>query len=1401
MRTLSTVLGVLLALIGALSFSLAQGIPPSPPTLLSPPAEASDVPAYVTFSWSPSEGAASYDLQVSLSPLFDEFTVNEVGIRDNSFTPWQLLAEGSTYYWRVRAVGPAGFSRWEPDVVGQPFATKQDSLAPPSLLEPADNAQGIPPLVAFSWEAAPGATAYDFQLSASPLFLTALADVRGYPGTALVVPSPLPSGTVFFWRVRSKGPAGNSVWSPLLGGRSFTVEKGLLPSPALIFPAKDANGVPTIPTFKWSPVAGATEYQLLVTDAPLIGNVLANIKGISTTEQTLPNRLDNSTTYYWRVQAWNIVEGNTSMPAVSGQAFTTESNGLAAPNPVAPANGAMDLSRRPQFTWNEVPGAETYEILITSSQFLGGSECRQAGITKPFFTPPPGVLNAGVVYRWFIRAHNATGNSPWGPDQTGWTFTTRLAPPSRPPLNVPANGDTGLPRSVVLSWWNNTDSTATSFCVQVATDSAFQQIVEERTHVGSTEVVVTLSPSTKYYWRVLAVNSEGASPWSETWNFSTGAYSLLPPVLVSPRENAESVPTRPTFTWEPAPGAVAYDLQVYAPTGLPVWYVEKTIDAQGITTNVFKPEFPLRKGTTYAWRARSIGTTDTSLWSPLLTTRLFTTVPPAPPAPTLLSPAHETTEQTLTPSLCWLPLPEVKFYWVEIALDAGFQFIVASYCEVAPPCLTLPEALSPNTTYFWRVSAKNDGGWGPHSSALSFSTGSVAAESPAIVQHPADEHIQIGQTATFAVMARGTGPLLYQWQKGGTDIPGATGPSYSTGPVKSSEDGALYRCIVTNPQGSATSSPASLTISQTSVNLLVNGEFESGTSPWICFSDGIADFSNDRPGPESPHAGSVRIVAEGVNQQLYQIGLRLEPATYYRLRFRARADNGGFLSASLLKHACPYTNYGLEGEVFALTSAWKSYSVEFPTRGFSGIMRDARLTFAIGSPHAPGVRYEVDDVTLEKIFTRDRYDTVVVNTGFESGIDPWVFVTTGEGTITTDAPGDGSPAAALVRVASWGKNIQLYQANLMFIPDAVYQLSFKAYSTTGHDVAVSFHQHDWPYTAYGLKERVFDLTTSWKAFSLRFVTPDITVPPNSGRLRFWFPPYAEAGDDYYFDDIVLERLSASSIAEGGSLITNPGFESGTEPWWFVTDGQGLLSNGAPGDSSNHAACVTIETPGTAIQLSQSGVPLKPQTWYQVSFKAYSSAGNDVGLYLHKHGSPYTNYGLEVWGVDLSTEWKRFSYTFKTSGFDMPVGDARLRFALDGYAKEGDRYYFDDIALDPVSSSTPETARTDEIDRFNNAGIPADFVIGKNYPNPFNPTTSVWFGVPEASEVSLKVYNVVGQEVSTLFEGTVPAGYHQMQWTARSPHGPLSSGVYFCRFTGRGVSGRAHTAIEKMILLR
>lgn len=81
------------------------------------------------------------------------------------------------------------------------------------------------------------------------------------------------------------------------------------------------------------------------------------------------------------------------------------------------------------------------------------------------------------------------------------------------------------------------------------------------------------------------------------------------------------------------------------------------------------------------------------------------------------------------------------------------------------------------------------------------------------------------------------------------------------------------------------------------------------------------------------------------------------------------------------------------------------------------------------------------------------------------------------------------------------------------------------------------------------------------------------------------------------------------------------------------------------------------------------------------------------------------------------------------------------------------------------------------------GLPDDYSLGQNYPNPFNPTTTIAYALPESGDVTLQVFNINGQVVSTLIDESQPAGYHQIEWDGHASNGaPAATGVYFYRLT-------------------
>lgn len=91
---------------------------------------------------------------------------------------------------------------------------------------------------------------------------------------------------------------------------------------------------------------------------------------------------------------------------------------------------------------------------------------------------------------------------------------------------------------------------------------------------------------------------------------------------------------------------------------------------------------------------------------------------------------------------------------------------------------------------------------------------------------------------------------------------------------------------------------------------------------------------------------------------------------------------------------------------------------------------------------------------------------------------------------------------------------------------------------------------------------------------------------------------------------------------------------------------------------------------------------------------------------------------------------------------------------------------------------------------NSVALPRDFALRQNYPNPFNPSTAIQFSLPKTTHVTLKVYNILGEEVATLLNTQMNIGNHTIAW---NPQG-LPSGIYLYRLRADGF-----TSTRKMIL--
>lgn len=93
--------------------------------------------------------------------------------------------------------------------------------------------------------------------------------------------------------------------------------------------------------------------------------------------------------------------------------------------------------------------------------------------------------------------------------------------------------------------------------------------------------------------------------------------------------------------------------------------------------------------------------------------------------------------------------------------------------------------------------------------------------------------------------------------------------------------------------------------------------------------------------------------------------------------------------------------------------------------------------------------------------------------------------------------------------------------------------------------------------------------------------------------------------------------------------------------------------------------------------------------------------------------------------------------------------------------------------------------------------PVEFNLAQNYPNPFNPSTAINFSLAVDSKISLKVFNILGQEIYTLLSKNMNAGNHKVNFDASS----LNSGVYLYKIEAKGIDGSINSSIKKMVLTK
>lgn len=179
-------------------------------------------------------------------------------------------------------------------------------------------------------------------------------------------------------------------------------------------------------------------------------------------------------------------------------------------------------------------------------------------------------------------------------------------------------------------------------------------------------------------------------------------------------------------------------------------------------------------------------------------------------------------------------------------------------------------------------------------------------------------------------------------------------------------------------------------------------------------------------------------------------------------------------------------------------------------------------------------------------------------------------------------------------------------------------------------------------------------------------------------------------------------------------------------------------------------------------------PIPPAGAFDARFET-TDGGSMVQTYV-EGGAHEFSVSIQSEAYPLTVKWK-----MKDAEYELVAGGAVQSMRGEGTMK---------IASNDVQRLVLKLT--------NDAQLPKAYALSQNYPNPFNPSTTIKYDLPVDGQVSLKVFNVLGQEVATLVNEEQRAGYKSIEWNATN----VASGVYFCQ-----LQAGSFTSVKKMLFLK
>lgn len=701
-----------------------------------------------------------------------------------------------------------------------------------------------------------------------------------------------------------------------------------------------------------------------------------------------------------------------------------------------------------------------------------------------------------------------------------------------------------------------------------------------------------------------------------------------------------------------------------------------------------------------------------------------------------------------------------------------------------------------------------------------YNFGTTLDSFPVILDQPQDVTASVGQTATFTVTAIGEN-LSYQWKRNGSNISGANSDSFTTPALLAGNNGDTYSCEITSGGNTLTSSGANLIV------LIPGNRITDGAIAIYNFSEGSGTVVNDVSGFRT--ALNLNISDENdVNWSQNGLEITSEasiisntPATKI---YDECTTNNEFSIEAWIKPAnitqsgtARIVTFSQDANFRNFTLAQDSNRYEFRVRTDQSDNNGKVVTTPDGTAET-ALQHIVVVVSVNNVARVYVNGVEQLNKDLGNNISTWdnSYRLAIANELLDSRPWLGTfNYVAIFNRVLFAEEVQHnYEVGPFGVGNVLAPSNLVASETTVGQVNLNWVDNSNNEDIFLIERSIIDtlhfiqigeVSTNATSYT------DTTV--SEGTVYYYrvkaFNNFTNNGSDFSNNYLLISNLfTPSELNSDASMLGEVSLT-----WTDNSESEiGYILERATGDPAVYSVIDSVS------QNSYTDMSVDEGVLYSYRVKAYSdvieSSYSNVNTVRSKASfvNKPTDLTVElhaIFGIPVLT-W--VDNAFNENGFVIErrlikigttfnvidtVGEDEVTY-MDETVQDSSSYIYRIYAFnDEYVSDTSAAIFIDVLTGVEDEAVPTEFSLSQNYPNPFNPSTIIKFGLPSNSDVVIKVYNLLGQELITLIDNRFSAGNYLLNFDASK----LSSGIYIYTIIANSNDDNNFVQSKKMILIK